>query len=252
VTYAVVIGTYNRAPGPNYLAGLVQSLTRSGLWTCGLLHDQRLTIAEGGSASPEQCQALYALDRSPDVEADDGQDVGEIDLILAPERLTSNAAFLQVVECGIATEAPWVVTLEDDVVVATNFLWRLDDWLGRHETSWMQMAPLYCPYQDTRAAHELGVDVWTYPVQAFYGSQGLLWRREGLQAFAEWYRAGGLDGHGEGGLHDIQIQAWHARTWPDVRYFATPVPSLLQHVGRYSALGLHERFHTAPCVAPLA
>ena len=50
----------------------------------------------------------------------------------------------------------------------------------------------------------------------------------------------------------MQMKAWHLEAWPAVRYVATPVPSLVQHVGRFSALGLHERFHQAPCVAPLA
>jgi len=245
-TYAVVIGTVNRVPGPNYLAGLVASLRAAGLWTCGLLTDQRLLIADGGSATYEHCEAIRAQ-AVPEAEG-----TGEIELCYVPVRLTPNEAYLHVVEVGLKTGAPWVITLEDDVRVAKDFLWQIDAWLGRHDTAWMQLVPLYCPYQDMRAAHDLGLDVWTYPVQAYFGSQGMLWRREALAAFAEWYAAGGIDGHGEGGFCDMQMKAWHLEAWPAVRYFATPVPSLLQHVGRYSALGLHERFHQAPCVATLA
>jgi len=246
MTYAVVIGTVNRAPGPNYLAGLVDNLRRAGIWTCGLLHRDLLVIADGGSATREHCDAVLAQE-VPETEAH-----GTILLGWAPERLTPNKAFLRVVEEGIITGAPWVITLEDDVLVAKDFLWQLDAWLGRHDTAWMQLVPLYCPYQDMRAAQDLGLDVWTYPVQAYYGSQGMLWRRDALAAFAAWYAAGGIDGHGEGGFCDMQMKAWHLEAWPAVRYLATPVPSLVQHVGRFSALGLHERFHQAPCCAPLA
>ena len=252
-SYAVVIGTVNRAPGPNYLAGLVASLRAAGLWTCGLLTAQRVCIVDGGSATVEHWDAVRAQDEvvMPGAEIPGVID-GVIDFCRAPERLTPNVAYLQVVEEGLDTGAPWVITLEDDVRVAKDFLWQLDAWIGRHDTAWMQLVPLYCPYQDMRAAHDLGLDVWTYPVQAYYGSQGMLWRRDALAAYADWYRAGGIDGHGEGGFCDMQMKAWHLEAWPAVRYFATPVPSLVQHVGRYSALGLHERFHSAPCCAPLA
>jgi len=242
MTYAVVIGTYNRTPGPNYLCGLVASLRRSGLWTCGLLHAQTLVIADGGSPSLMHCLPVAET-------AGEGE---SIDLALPGVRLSPNEAFLHVVEEGLKTQAPWVITLEDDVQVSTRFLVQVHDWLQRHAADWMQVIPLYCPYREVAKVQEQGATGWGYPVQAFYGTQALLWRRQALASYRDWYAAGGIDGQGGGGWCDMQIKAWHKTMWPEQTYFATPVPSLVQHIGTFSALGLHANFHQAPCVAELA
>lgn len=241
MSIAIVIGTVDRRPGPAYLPGLVRSLRKAGVWTCGLVERDYVWLVEGGSASEDHLDMVQLRE-------------GECLRLAHGERgQSANETFAQMARVGVETGAEWVVTLEDDTIVAEDFMPRVAAWADAYATREYPMFPLYCPYQNLIDAKKRGERVYRYPIASFYGTQGCLWRREALASYVAWYEADQASPvQDRPYFWDLLIKDWAQATHPQQKDFLTPVGSFVQHIGRYSALGLHKNFHEAPCVEPLA
>lgn len=242
---AVTLETVDRRKQgvPNYLAETLRSMRRAGVWDCpylsffGIVQDNN----PRGTDFWEEIDPLL-----PQGTLVDAQNRGR----------RPNA--LRAIEWAAEQDCDWVVTLEDDVDFISQFLDGTVQWLERHKHLRAVMYPLGSAWGETvtpvntalymepgesvlgpgtsfqyaRRVLESGQDFVLNP--GYWGGQALAWRRETALELCEWFRRH-IDDPDVGGK-DVLLQKWGQGTglrWP----FCSPVPSFVQHVGRYSYMG---------------
>lgn len=228
MTIAFVMVTVDRAPAQNYVGATLDSLERSGFAKSGrvlLLFDSGRPRSKEFDASI--CRPWVAVD-------------------LPYERLTSNANHARALKAGALSGAEWVVMLEDDVEVTDSFAENVEGWLADHATKEYRVYPLYASYQQIKTAAESGATAWQYPIRAFYGTQCYAIRAGDAASIGDYLtRPDVLErwrGRTKG--YDLMISEWHQADYPGLDMLAS-APSMVQHVGRSSALGNEIRFHQA-------
>jgi hypothetical protein len=224
---AVVIETVER-PVQNYLDTTLANFRRAGGFESPYLHS--LQISDGATCTRQQ-----------------------------------NAA--RAIRMGAATDADWVVKLEDDLDFTDQFMENLAGWLEDYGHTTAPMIALgnglgrVCDAmfaEGERCIFDPGVSfpscrqrlarnerIAPLSVLGFWGAQALMWKRPVAQALADWlgddpFFFDGKREHRNRG-HDLQLQVWGRQT--GARCFAAIIPSLVQHIGRRSSLDVPHLNH---------
>lgn len=219
----VVMITMDRSPKRNYLGETIRNLERSGLWESSRL--RRFILVDSGSPSVYQ----YLFNQM----ATKGLDV---DTCIKPRVARENVA--RALFLGARTDADWVLFMEDDIDVCSDFLNSVGRWLDKHGVSTCHVFAFGAAYDQIRMAHKLRATAWGYPVEAFYGTQCFAIRPQDANSLAIWLEThrlvGGVDAPG---AYDISMQEWARTNWPSVDHFMASVPNFVQHLGEESAIG---------------
>lgn len=198
---AITIKTKDRSPAKNYLRQTLDNLARAGVLDSPLLHSYEIVATE------------------------------ETD---PPRSLQANAS--RAIQLAAEKDAGWCLVLEDDLDFCDQFLDSLVKWLIDHaRKNYKGFFALGANYAQITVAAKRGETYWSYPVEAFYGAQALVWRREDAQKCAEWLGSdpvyNGVRNHG----HDLLLQQWGKSL--GLIYFIASAPSMVQHIGEESGIG---------------
>lgn len=221
---AVSIKTKDRSPGQNYLDATLQNLARAGLWQSPHLHSLR--IVDSGSPEPERF-------RREEIEPNLPKGI-VVRFDTAPGR-TLHQTGAEAIRQAAATDADWVLVLEDDLDFCADFLGSVAAWLEHHASPKYRLYAFGASYRQVKVAQENGWRVWPYRISDFYGAQALAWSAEDARDVAAWL---GDDPSFEGNRnrsHDLLLQSWGRER--GLTHFAASVPSFVQHVGATSSIG---------------
>lgn len=231
---SLVVKTFDRSGAGlrNYLGETLSNLERGGLlaartpWT--------LTVVDGGS--PEGY-----------LEAEIPESFREcVRLVRAARVLTPNEnAAASWCEACMDPAADWVLVVEDDIDVCADFLDETAAWLATYARKDRHLYPLGCPPENVRESALNGANAWEYPIGHYWGAQATAARRADGQSLAAYLTAHPLHA-GSTQSHDWIIPQWATDTWPTIAHFLTPVPGLVQHIGRQSLLAISRRARYGP------
>jgi glycosyltransferase involved in cell wall biosynthesis len=253
-SYSIVIGTLNRSPQKNYLGDTLTSLRKSGLWESPIPF--RLDIVDSGSKDEDNYFKEQVYSNVPSPLSSHQLTVHRLDQaeLKKPRpqwvsekegwfRRSRNANAVACLKVGIASGAPWVLFIEDDVEVCKDFLGSVDRWLHDHARRDRHLYSFCTPYKDVAKATMAGQQTWDFPIQAFYGNQALAFMRADAMLAASWIESR-MQTWDTGQGFDLLLKEWAKARWPGVHHFLSSAPSLVQHVGQESSIHLG-RFHQA-------
>ena len=238
---SIAIETKDRRPGGqvNYLGMTLQNMRRSGIFESP--HFDRLRIVSGG----EQAD-FYEEEVMPYTNAE---------FYSCREGCTRQQNGARAIRLGAAdTNADLVLKLEDDLDFCADFLGSTVRWFS--ELKGIRMCSLGGSFEiveDSRYLEEgetilgpgksfdkarqmlsQGATTVYQPIMGFWGAQALLWPRDLAEQLALWF---GDDPNYNGcrdRAHDLMFHRWGQES--GVAFFAVPVPSFVQHIGRQSGL----------------
>lgn len=167
-------------------------------------------LAETGSIAHPQVRGVHVSNR-PD---------------LTPNRNGCNA-----LRMAARDQADWIIFLEDDVDFINDFIGSVDRWLVSHMDAAVLAYPLSCFYSGAMDAFR-SAGVWEYPLEKYYGSQGIVMRTGDAVTFANW-----LERKPIGVSFDLHLSGWHREVHPDQKFLLTPSPCFLDHTGEFSSIG---------------
>lgn len=214
--FAIVMITVDRSPGKNYLIETLENLKRGGVFDSPLLGD--FTIFDSGSEIKERHvnQALDTVGLS-----------SKINRVIAGIRRTPTENSAIALSVGARLGFHWVLFLEDDIDVCADFLESTAVWLEEHAEKY-RVFPLAAKYDEILAVlARRGDTMWRYPVECFYGTVAITMRSEDALSIATY-----LEGRKNEHQYDLHMQDWARER--DIKYFLTPVPSFVQHIGAQS------------------
>lgn len=240
---AAVMITVDRSPGPNYLAETLENLKRGGLLTSKRLFF--LALHDSFDTS-HASQAMRRLDL-----------VSKVGINGNDERRCANLNAADALSTGARSGCPWVLFLEDDIDVCADFFDGVGAWLDDHAREDRRIYAFGANYHWVEEAMVEGRAAADYPIGQFYGTQAIALRSEDaadLAVYLAEHRVTQVrqvlpDGSinlASGSGYDILMTGWALKRWPEVRHFLTSAPSMVQHVGRTSAILPREGVHTFP------
>lgn len=253
--YSIVIGTLDRSPRVNYLGQTLRNLKRSGLWDSPIPF--RLDIIDSGSLDakahfdaevypfipyPMSSARLILHHLEPLPETVQVPQFAIRDKVHGQLRRSRNGNAIECLKIGIATGAPWILFIEDDVDVCDDVLGSIDRWLIEHGRRDRHLYTFATPYRAINAAWDRGMTSWDFPVKSFYGNQALAFTRaDAISAvsFIEQRMTTWDTGQG----FDLLLKEWATTVWR-AEVFLSSVPSFVQHIGEESSLHFG-RFHRA-------
>lgn len=226
MTIAIAIKTIDRGPKQNYLRTTLENLTRSGIWESQTRWNA--IVVDGGSPPgflPAQVPLRWWKE-TPRLEA--------------LQRLTPNenaaASWRVAADLARAVGADWCLVLEDDIDVCSHFLDETAEWLYTYATRDRYVYPLGCRLEkEMREAIDHGLGAYDYQRAEFWGAQAVALRQADARRLADYLARHPL-WNGTTQSHDYLINDWAVERWPDIHHYLTPVPSLVQHIGRESTL----------------
>lgn len=241
MTFSIVIKTIDRTPRRNYLRETLANLERGGLWESHATW--RLAIANGHDSphfiQPQLTDRVRATPELVTIHESEG-------VHFTPNE---NAARCWLIAGQTAERAEWCLVLEDDIDVCANFLDETAEWLAAYATHDRHVYPLGCRLEkEVRDATACGLGACDYPRDLFWGAQALALRPNDALSLATYLVAHPC-WNGMTQSHDYLINDWAAERWPAINAYLTPVPSLVQHIGRESTLAYPGRleFFEFPC-----
>ena len=220
----------------NYLAETLANLVRGGMLTT-----PRLTLFEihdsGTSARPYG----WATDERDKVFYDDrfGEVYGH------PEPVCANLNVAAALASGAASDAEFVLFLEDDIDVCADFFDSVGAWLDDHAAPDRLVYAFACPYPQVTDAAAGGATSWDYPIKgAFYGTQAFAVRSEDAADLAAFLRADPYRMNPGGSCWDLIMQIWALEKGAE--FFLASAPSFAEHIGRESVVAPRPATHTCP------
>lgn len=239
---AVVMVTVDRTPQRNFLGQTVRNLLRSGLRQGVLLCNSRQDDAWAKEILRE-INVSHAVLEDVDPEGDNAlleQGYWIIDSPVGFNR-SPNRNVAQALGYGGHSGKRWVLFLEDDIDVCDDFLTGVGQWLrdfaedGRH-----LIHALGANYKFAKSGAAL------YPIEQFYGTQGVVMRSDYACSLADWLLSHEFDMNTQGAAYDILMHHWAKTLHPEVRYFLAASPALVQHIGTESIIAPRPDIHTFP------
>lgn len=251
--YSIVIGTIDRAPRKNYLGETLINMRRSGIWDSPVPF--RLDIIDSGSPN---ARAYFDEQIYPNIPNATGSPrIGihymeplannvQVPQFAIKDKETGqlhrsrNANALECLRIGIASQAPWILFVEDDVDFCRDFLGSVDRWLARHARRDRHLYSFATPYKGVCQAWEQGLTSWDFPARNFYGNQALAFSRSDAIS-AENYIRRRLPTWDTGQGFDLLLKEWALGSFR-CEFFLSSVPSFVQHMGQESSIHFG-RFH---------
>lgn len=221
---AIVMVTMDRSPRVNYLGETLDNLARSGVFRSPRLHS--FTVADS---------------RSGTFAADEISDHGiEAAVLLPAEHRTANRNVARALKAGAESGAPWVLFLEDDIDVCSNFLNGVGRWLDRNSVVESQVYSFGAAYDILVPMFARGEERWQYPAKDFYGTQAFAVRFGDARELSIWinHHADDVD---RIGAYDILMHGW--AEYREISHFCASVPSFVQHIGRESIIAPRPTTH---------
>lgn len=257
-SYAITIETFDRRlrGQKNYIAQTLKNLAEVGVFDSPLLHSVQIVCGGEQEDFAEQVvEPALPVNSIAEYHA-------------APEQCTRQQNGMRAFAAGAATDADWVIKLEDDLDFIDDFLGSVDRWLdcyGGHaspnhpET----YSPLFClgasfetvsrskyfepnesilgpgeSFPCVRAHLSQGAAM-RHPVLGFWGAQALLLKRPVAAHLAAWlgpdpFLYDGKQQHRDRG-HDLLLQVWGQHLHSSG--FICTAPAFVQHIGEQSNIG---------------
>jgi len=159
----------------------------------------------------------------------------------APRPAPLNAA--AAMDVAVATGAPWILFMEDDIDVCGDFLESAYRWLKLYGTPEYRVFSFGANYPHVKVAAERLEFTWQYPVDWFYGSQCIALRRGDAASLAAYWRTNPEVPGATDTAIDIMVAQWHKMEYPAQPFFLATAPSFIQHIGRASYATTKEVTH---------
>jgi hypothetical protein len=224
-----VMVTVDRTPNKNYLMETLANLRGSGMSTSTRL--KWFILVDSGPGNKWAKAGIRMLPhKCCYVEGTD-------------ERRCANMNVAAALRAGARSRAKWVLFLEDDIDVCDNFFDSVGAWLDDHERPTRMVYPLGAAYPQVDACQKDGRTSWEYPIGKFYGTQAVALRAEHADDCARYLEEHCYDRESDGTAYDLLISDWARDRWPNINYFLTPTPSMVQHIGRSSVIRPREHTH---------
>ena len=214
--------TDEKRSGKNYINQTMQSLDRSGLW--GSSTPYELHVYDGGSKDLSFIEPQWR----------NRMQLHTIDKKILP-RENCGRAIIDATNYG----GDWIMFLEDDIAVCKDFLDAAASWIERNVNEQHRVLTFYTPYREVQEAVLRGVELWHYPVLAFYGTQAIAIRTSDAQSCGDHIHD---DVEYSPQSYDLSLKRWHMNNYPDHGHFLATAPCFVQHTGEDSALN-PGRFH---------
>lgn len=240
-TLALLTVDRRESGGVNYLDRTMESLERSGLWDQNEVTFTFNLFNSGGSV--EYLNRWRA----------------KVNSVWFPKRkLSMRENYADALKVSGSGEADWVILLEDDVEVCSQFIQKVVRCLEKVEYvvgNSFRVITLYCPYE------LYGDGIWPYPIVDFYGTQCWVVRRDDALSLGNYFgnsenvlslrtrthlgRTYFTSAGDEVGASapDFLLKDWHWKLYPQRNYFGACIPSLVQHIGKQ---GSNYKFHESP------
>jgi hypothetical protein len=131
----------------------------------------------------------------------------------------------------------WVLVLEDDIDVIADFWGSIERWIDEYERPDRRVYPLGAAYPQVLESLTLRREsFWDYPIDKFYGTQAVLFRRDDALKLATYLTHHAFDREQDGTAWDLLIADWSRCAYPGISHFRTPAPSFVEHIGRGSVV----------------
>lgn len=222
---AVVMITCDRSQHngrQNYLTGTLQSLFRSGLWRSTRLNgfDVFTSNPESNAHVSHELQTMTRFSR----------------LHLAGQTyLACENAGRALIAGSLQMGANWVLFIEDDVEVCSDFLNSVGRWLDQHgKSDNYQLFAFGAAYSQTLVNYKRGATAWEYPVDAFYGTQCFAVRPRIASIIGSYLsQTPMIRGVRNPNAYDLMIQDVINAQFVSPMFLAS-CPSFVQHIGKQS------------------
>lgn len=244
---ALVMITMDRTPKENYLPQTFANMKRAGVFQSDRLGYSALVFS---TASIDYFNSID--DRVKD-ETFHKLDVPPVD---APRSACENAGRALALGGQKAIEhgLEWVLFCEDDLDFCADFLESVSAWLEKYgESETYRVFSFGCPYPQVKNLAECRKDratdlvteaCWSYPYNAFYGTQCFAIRPEDAISLGTYIASNPtVGGVRNPNAYDLMFHDWMIANYPDGAFLAS-VPSFVQHIGRQSICTGLEKTHT--------
>jgi len=228
-----VMVTVDRSPGQNYLNSTLKSLANSDLLTSERLHSLTVLDSDCLGWSERVVESLYFGSGRVLTTSQPRRTVAKLNVASA---LTIGAELRNEVSGG------WILFLEDDIAVCSNFFDSVATWLDKHSREDRRVYSFGANYQEVKEAVENGLESWDYPIDSFYGTQCFAIRPCDAVTLADE-----LETTSDGpGIYDLTMHTWAKKYYPNINHFLASAPSFVQHMGEASVIRKEGKMFTFP------
>jgi len=143
--------------------------------------------------------------------------------------VTPNENGCLALEAALTDKTDWVIFLEDDAGLITDFIGSVERWINDHMIPDIHIYPLGCQYAESWPSLE--ATMWVYPIKKFYCSVALVIRASKVLSLIQHLRD---NAHVKQGF-DLMSGHWH-KTISISEDLVTPIPCFVDHLGDDSTL----------------
>mgnify|MGYP003642232917 CR=1 FL=1 len=140
-------------------------------------------------------------------------------------------------------QSDFIIFLEDDIDILNDFVSSIDSWMQDVLDPHIHVYPLGCGAQRAlRRARTTGHTSWRWPLKDYFGTCGLVMRREDALDFIYVYETlpelypAEKQWMVRWNCMDVNLREWHRRIEPEQTYLVTPTTCFIQHQGVVSSL----------------
>jgi len=145
------------------------------------------------------------------------------------DKISPNHNGIQALELALTDKSDWIIFLEDDAGLITDFIGSVERWINDHMIPDIHIYPLGCQY--SQCWPSLEATMWVYPIKNFYCSVALLFRAKMVPSLIDYYHKYIYGTQG----FDLMVGNWH-KTVSISDDLITPIPCFVDHLGDDSLL----------------
>ena len=226
IKYLITFTTINRSPKKNYMKTTLNNFFEA---VQGYDKNNYKVII--------QCSVCQNNDHIPNIDG--------VDIFVPEEKQTLNQTSLNVLKKSFDYDYEYLLFCQDDLDFSNGVLEFLDQWLERVNCDDVPFVALYGNYGQIKKCMDNNKLKWDYPMDCFYGSLGMLIKKENVIKFAnsfEEHLKNPKDFWGKdyGPLVDWKcFDLWFPRIfraiYPEQKHCYATAPCLIQHIGDESS-----------------
>lgn len=196
------------------------------------------------------------IQSSADTDNNHIPEIDGVDVFIPEKRMIQGETLLLTLKKALEYDCKYILFCEDDVDFSNNFLEFLDGWtdaVGFDEKD-IPVASLFDRKVKSKESFEKGILYWEYPIEIFQNSHGVLMKKNFVEKMVEnleksikitpcnfnWMIKAHKKICSTRNIKDIYIDTWIAEMMrlacPDMIWLYGIAPSLVQHIGLYSAI----------------